>query len=132
MPATMQEQPIILGVPIVSSAPMNMHISTGNLYQCIPAELPQELVQVLAQSKHVRIERIVSKGHHSAPGFWYDQEQHEWVMLLDGWATIGFADGRESLRMAPGDYVTIPAHVRHRVEATSEHAATVWLAVFYG
>lgn len=73
-----------------------------------------------------RIERIVSNHHASSPGFWYDQEEDEWVIVLRGSAAIEFDDGR-FVEMAAGDYLTIPRHVRHRVARTE--AETIWLAV---
>lgn len=107
----------------------------GNLTAAIPATLPAELVECLASGGTTRIERIVSKGHKSAPGFWYDQERHEWVVLIKGEAVISFdedfAHGQQSVRLLPGDYLHIAAHVRHRVDWTSETEDTIWLAVFY-
>ncbi len=84
---------------------------------------------MLAQSEHVRIERIVSRGHVTPPGEWYDQDTHEWVVLLTGSATLTFEDRSETL--AAGDHVLIPAHRRHRVEWTDPAQPTVWLAVHY-
>ncbi|HEY0848004.1 MAG TPA: cupin domain-containing protein [Noviherbaspirillum sp.] len=106
-------------------------METGNLYVQIPSFLPEEAVEVLARGKGMRIERIVSKGHCSAPGFWYDQSDDEWVVLLKGEAVLRFEQGDRAVRMMPGDYVNIPAHERHRVESTADNTETVWLAVFY-
>ena len=77
----------------------------------------------------MRIERIVSQGHASPPGFWYDQDQHEWVIVLRGRARVRFEDGL--LEMAAGDCINIPAHRKHRVEWTTPEEPTVWLAVHY-
>ncbi|MBY0514405.1 MAG: cupin domain-containing protein [Gemmataceae bacterium] len=101
-----------------------------NLLADLPTNLPDELVTTLVDSAAVRVERIVSHGHASPPGFWYDQARAEWVLLLTGAATLRFEDRAVELR--PGDCVTIPAHVRHRVEWTTPDAPTVWLAVHYG
>lgn len=106
-------------------------MKSANLFQNIPQQLPEEIAETLASAAQVRIERIVSRGHCSPPGFWYDQAQHEWVLLLQGGASLRFADQDEAVRLAPGDYVNIPAHARHRVESTDAHTDTVWLAVFY-
>ena len=103
----------------------------GSLYRDIPAPLPQELVQTLASAKGVRIERIVSNGHCSPPGFWYDQEEHEWVLLVQGEAMLRFEQGDRVIRLTPGVYVNIAAHEKHRVEWTREDTETIWLAVFY-
>jgi cupin 2 domain-containing protein len=77
----------------------------------------------------VLIERIVSHGHRSLEGFWYDQKRCEWVVLLKGAARLQFED--HTVEMRPGDALNIPAHVRHRVEWTSPDEPTIWLAVHY-
>jgi cupin 2 domain-containing protein len=106
-------------------------MKANNLYENLPEQLPQELTEVLAASSHIRIERIVSKGHRSPPDFWYDQEQHEWVVLLKGEAKLHFENESESTHLRPGEHVLIAAHVKHRVEWTTPDEETVWLAVFY-
>jgi len=91
-----------------------------------------ETVEVLlrrAGHAGARIERIVSTGQASPPGFWYDQDGGEFVVLLSGAARLRFDDGDRLLDMKPGDWVEIPAHVRHRVEFTQAEPPTVWLAV---
>src|SRR5579884_3034176 len=103
----------------------------SNLFADLPASLPAELVTVLLSAEKLRIERIVSHGHASPPGFWYDQDQHEWVLLLQGAAQLRF-EGEEALALQPGDFVNIPAHQKHRVEWTTPNAPTLWLAIFYG
>ncbi|MFC7515595.1 cupin domain-containing protein [Herbaspirillum sp. GCM10030257] len=104
----------------------------ANVYQDIPAALADELIQTLAGAGGVRIERIVSRGHCSSPGFWYEQAEHEWVLLLKGEACLRFERDDRKLLLAEGDHVTIPAGERHRVEWTrNDGTDTVWLAVFY-
>ncbi len=103
-----------------------------NLYGDIPGDLPDELLQTVLQAESVRIERIVSRGHASPEGFWYDQGQDEWVMVLVGAARLRFEGDENALEMRPGDSVNIPAHRRHRVEWTTPDEPTVWLAVHYG
>jgi cupin 2 domain-containing protein len=78
----------------------------------------------------LRLERIVSYGHNSAPGFWYDQEESEWVILLSGSAEIEFANGKIA-NLHAGDYLLIPAHTKHRVKSTSKKEKSVWLALFF-
>ena len=103
----------------------------GNLFTHIPAALPDELVETLAEGGgRVRIERIVSRGHASPPGFWYDQDSVEWVVLLRGAAVLRFEGDEEEVRMRPGDWIEIPAHRKHRVDETADGEDTVWLAVF--
>ena len=102
-----------------------------NLFQDIPSTLTEELVSVLASNRHVRIERIVSTGQASPQGFWYDQDEDEWVVVLSGEAKLRI-EGHSDLRhLGPGDHLTIPARQKHRVEWTSELQPTVWLAVFF-
>lgn len=102
-----------------------------NVCASIPADVPEELVRTLAESEHVRIEQIVSRGHASPDGFWYDQPQHEFVLLLSGAARLRFAGEGAAIQLAPGDHLTIPPHCRHRVEWTTPDEPTVWLAVHY-
>ena len=99
----------------------------SNLFADLPKHLPDELVQTLLAAANVRIERIVSHGHASPEGFWYDQDQHEWVLVLKGAAKVRFEDG--IVEMKAGDFVNIPAHKRHRVEWTTPEEPTIWLAV---
>lgn len=103
-----------------------------NLYAALPQTLPQELVTILAANRHVRIERIVSTGHTTPAGQWYDQDEHEWVVVLQGAARLRFADCEQPVPLQAGDHVLIPAHRQHRVEWTSSNGPTVWLAVFFG
>jgi cupin 2 domain-containing protein len=101
----------------------------SNLLEGIPDELPEELIEVLAENPHARIERIVSDGHTSPQYSWYDQDRDEWVLLVSGSAVLAFEDGPVALK--PGDHLLISAHKRHRVESTSATEKTVWLAVFF-
>ena len=101
----------------------------GNLFEGIPAQLPEELTETLLQSSHVRIERIVSHGHASPPDYWYDQEQHELVFVLQGAARLRL--NTELVELNAGDWLNIPAHQNHRVEWTAPDQPTIWLAIFY-
>jgi cupin 2 domain-containing protein len=100
-----------------------------NLFADLPASLPDEIIETLLEAKNLRIERIVSHGHASPPGFWYDQDQYEFLVLLKGAARLRFYEGE--FEMKPGDFVNIPAHRRHRVEWTAPDEPTVWLAIHY-
>ena len=103
-------------------------VSEGTLSN-LPDNLPEELTTVLHQGQGVRIERIISTRHRSPDGFWYDQPENEWVMVLTGAARLAFED--RVVELLPGASINIPAHTRHRVEWTSPDEPTVWLAVFY-
>lgn len=99
-----------------------------NLFQAIPEQLPQELFKTLLLRNGLRLERIVSRGHTTPSGEWYDQNQDEWVILLSGSATLLFENG-EYQQLTPGDYLLIPAHCRHRVDSTDSLEQSVWLAL---
>jgi len=106
-------------------------MNIGNFYAPFPKELPEEVTESLVRSNSIRIERIISKGHCSTPDFWYDQAENEWVLLMKGAARLKFHKNNEILHLAPGMYINIPAHEKHRVEWTTDQEETIWLAVFY-
>ncbi|RKE35174.1 hypothetical protein B0G76_1232 [Paraburkholderia sp. BL23I1N1] len=104
---------------------------SGNLFDPGTAASPDEQVDALLEDAGVSIERIVSRGHASPPGFWYDSPRAEWVVLLSGAATLEFEGERDLHPMKPGDHVLIEAHCRHRVAWTRDTEPSVWLAVYY-
>ena len=101
----------------------------GNLFTDLPAERGEECFEELLMVGDCRLERIVSHGQHSPPGFWYDQPWQEWVLVLRGAARLRLEGQAGLLALGPGDSVNIPAHCRHRVEWTDPHQPTVWLAL---
>lgn len=101
-----------------------------NIFRDIPAALKTEVFENVLVHNCVRIERILSQGHTSPETGWYDQEENEWVVVLQGKGTIEFEDGSFKV-LAPGDYLNIPAHQKHKVSWTDPEQVTVWLAVFY-
>jgi cupin 2 domain-containing protein len=105
-------------------------LRTGNLFAAVPSSTPREVVDVLVADAAMRLERIVSTGHVTAPGEWYDQDRDEWVVVLRGRARLTLDDGNV-LTLAPGDWIHIPAHRRHRVEWTDPGEPTVWLALHH-
>ncbi|MGF1643292.1 MAG: phosphoribosylaminoimidazole carboxylase [Thiotrichales bacterium] len=104
---------------------------SGNLYAALSAS-PAERFDTLCDAPGARIERIVSSGQSSPPGFWYDQAHAEWVALLQGSAALRFEDEAGERRLVPGDFLLIAPHRRHRVEWTDPQQVTVWLAVHLG
>ena len=100
-----------------------------NLFSSIPITLPNEIAETLVRAGNIRIERIVSQGHASPPDFCYDQDQNEFVLLVQGAARLRFED--DVVEMRPGDWIDIPAHRKHRVEWTTPETKSIWLAVFY-
>ena len=103
-----------------------MNIRVDNFFAGLPASSEQEQFLTLFKSESVKIERIVSHSHSSPPGFWYDQPENEWVMVLRGHAVLELASG-ELVRMKEGDHVLIPNRSKHRIVQTGPE--TIWLAV---
>ena len=101
-----------------------------NLLAGLPTTLNAELTTILVSSDGVRLERIVSFGQASPEGYWYDQHQAEWVVLLTGRARLTIEGEPEDCIMGPGDAVYLAAHCRHRVAWTDPDHPTVWLALF--
>jgi cupin 2 domain-containing protein len=106
-------------------------VRKGNIYAAIPDRASEEIFETLVESGRVRVERIISEAHASPEGSWYDQEQGEWVMVLKGSAGLRIEGQDEPVILKPGEWIDIPAHVRHRVEWTDPEEKTIWLAVFY-
>ena len=112
-----------------SNSVSTMNPTNNNIFKDIPEQLPEELIECIFKRDTIRIERIVSKGHITPAGQWYDQEGDEWVILLQGQATVLYEKDNQSFALTAGDYLLIPAHTRHRVEWTVPELDTVWLAV---
>lgn len=102
----------------------------GNLFENVPPGLPQERFEALLSGGRFRVERILSHGHASPEGFWYQQLEAEWVVVLKGAARLRFDDGRV-IEMMPGACVLIAAGERHRVDWTEPQEPTVWLAIHF-
>ena len=104
----------------------------GNLFADLPVakEAAERLETLLARSG-LRIERIVSTGQASPAGFWYQQADAEWVVLLSGEALLRFEDESAARRLRAGDWLYIEPQRRHRVDWTDPAAPTVWLAVHH-
>jgi len=104
-------------------------MNPANIFDSIPSELTDELFTTIHRTKQFCIKRIVSQGHCSAEGFWYDQNEHEWVIVLEGNAAIQFEGDPQLVELRRGSYLNIPAHIRHRIVRTSPTERTVWLAI---
>jgi cupin 2 domain-containing protein len=103
----------------------------GNLFANLPSALSAEQIDVLLSTTNVKIERIVSHGQTSPEGFWYDQDDNEWVMVAAGAASVLIESETEARTLKAGDHLNIPAHTRHRVTWTDPSQPTIWLAVHY-
>lgn len=104
-------------------------MNAKNFFADIPDKFSEELIDTIFKYESVRIERIISKGHSSPENFWYNQDENEWVIVLEGKAIIKYED-ESTDTLCKGDYLFIPAHKKHRVEWTSTDELTIWLAVF--
>ncbi len=107
-------------------------LKRGSLLTALPDATLEEQIEILSSRGGVRFERIVSRGQSSAEGFWYDQPQDEWVVVISGRAEVEIEGQPRPVELGPGDWIEIPAHVRHRVSWTSDDEPTIWLAVHYG
>ena len=109
-----------------------MTIPAANIFESVLKDARDEEFTELVAADGVRIERIVSTGQASPPGFWYDQPWSEWVLVLSGSAGLLFEGETAPREMQRGDYLLIPAGTRHRVEWTDAGEPTIWLAVHFG
>jgi cupin 2 domain-containing protein len=101
-----------------------------NIFADIPKQLHEELFENIISKDSLKIERIISKGHISPNSGWYDQENDEWVIVLQGEAVLSF-ENKEEVRLKAGDYINIPAHTKHKVSWTLPEKETIWLAIHY-
>jgi len=101
-----------------------------NIFSAIPKDLDVEVLEQLVKSENITIERIISKGHKSPETGWYNQNQNEWVIVLQGKAIISFEE-ESAITLESGDYVNIKPHQKHKVIWTDPSIETIWLAVFY-
>ncbi len=106
-------------------------IETLSLLKNIPLDLADESFDPILSGSGFRLERIVSKGHITAPGDWYDQAWHEWVLLIKGEARVAIEGQADECLLAAGDTLLLPAGCRHRVEWTAPDEETVWLALHF-
>ena len=107
-----------------------MMLDIGNLFDSIPKNISEELFTQLVHGQEFRVERIISKGHTSPESGWYDQDENEWVVVLQGEAKLTFLD-RHTEHLVAGSYINIPARTKHRVSWTSPDVETIWLAIHY-
>ena len=106
-------------------------MALSNLFFDSAVSTAAEQITELLVRPGIRIERIVSCGQASPPGFWYDQAQCEWVVVLSGRARLRFEDEVADRELKPGDFAEIDPHRRHRVAWTDPDVPTIWLAFHY-
>ena len=84
---------------------------SGNLLADVPATLAGEELRALLTTPDLRIERIVSTSQASPPGFWYDQDWPECVLVLAGKARL-LIEGKAARRvLEPGSYCLYYNHI---------------------
>jgi len=107
-------------------------VKAGSLFDGLPSrDSSDEAVEILCRKTAARIERIVSTGQTTPEDEWYDQAADEWVLLVEGGARLRIEGERQDRTLAPGDYLLLPAHCRHRVTWTEREPPTVWLAIHF-
>ena len=106
--------------------PLDIH----NLFKHTANQEDGEQIDKLMQTPHFKVERIISQGHTTPEGQWYDQSTNEYVLLLQGSATL-VIENEPPLHLNAGDYLIIPAHTKHRVTHTQNQPATIWLCIHY-
>ena len=102
-----------------------------NIFKAIPKDLKEELFEQLLCTNDLKIQKIVSKGHTSPKSGWYNQNENEWVMVLKGEAVLSFKNNKKDITLKKGDFINIPAKVKHKVSWTKPNKKTVWLAIYY-
>ena len=105
-------------------------VTAGHIFDALPREVDTELFDILVDNNNVKIERIASNGHSSPDSGWYVQDRNEWVIVLQGEATIALEDGH-TVSLIAGSHLNIPAHTKHKVIWTKDKTETVWIAVHY-
>ncbi|MDX8388156.1 MAG: cupin domain-containing protein [Ghiorsea sp.] len=105
-------------------------MKSSNIFENIPKNIKNEFFETILDKNNLKIERIVSKGHTSPEAGWYDQTQDEWVIVLQGAATLTFENG-EPVGLEAGSYLNIPAHTKHKVSWADPQVETVWLSIYY-
>ncbi|MCK9612820.1 MAG: cupin domain-containing protein [Bacteroidales bacterium] len=106
-----------------------MELHEGNIFKHSLTE-KKEIFNTLFSGNNIKIEQIISSGQTSPADGWFDQKEIEWVILLEGAATLEF-ENNSIKHLHKGDYLYIPAHCRHKVIYTSAEPNCIWLAVFF-
>lgn len=100
-----------------------------NIFEEIIIDKNEEKFFEIFKNETIKIEKIVSNGQTSPQNFWYEQEENEFVLVLEGFAILQFED--KDIELKKGDCLNIKAKQKHRVKFTSLDEPTIWFAVFY-
>jgi cupin 2 domain-containing protein len=99
-------------------------IRPNNLYNQISPDENTEVFTTLFQNDSIKIESI--RSWLKTPGEIYNQEQDEWVILLEGEAELEIDN--QIIILKKGDNFLVPKHTIHRVLSTTKNA--LWIGVF--
>lgn len=105
-------------------------MNVNNIFSNTPVSQQEEIFEVLIRTDAIKIERIISASQIFQPSDWYDQEKDEWIIVLKGKAVLSFED-QLTIHLNEGDYINIPAHVKHKVSWIDPNDKTIWLAIHY-
>ena len=119
------------GEPSPDQAPARSAHGDRNLLEGACPAAGLETTDLLLEHSGLRLERIHSCQASSPEGFWYEQREHEWVLLLEGSAQLQFEDEPTARQLCRGDSLWIEAGRRHRVVATDPAPGCVWVALFW-
>ncbi len=97
-----------------------------NIFDVKKINKTKEIVEILKKNENVRIEKIISTGQTTD---WMEQEEEEFVMLIQGEAIIEYENKTQELRA--GDTVIIKKNEKHRVVYTSKNPCCIWICIFY-
>ena len=93
-----------------------------NLYDYIVPKVGESFTTLL-EHKNIKIVRIVSSD--KVEPIEYIQEEDEWILLLEGEATLLLK--QKEITLLKGENLFIPSKTPHRVTKTQK--GTLWLAV---
>lgn len=127
---TLSASPAVDAAAGLSAPPISLEVPHSLLAGSCPPP-GEESSEVVFQTPLLRLERIHSCSYGSPDGFWYEQPEEEWVLLLQGSAGLRFEDQDCDLQLRPGDSLAIRAGRRHRVTRTDPAPGTIWLALFW-
>ena len=102
-----------------------MTTNFNNIFNDIPSLVIGENFSELLRCQNIVIERIVSSD--KPDNIIYNQPQDEWVILLQGKATLQLKN--DIINLTSGDYLFIPANTPHQVIKTSFEPCCIWLAI---
>ncbi|MCP4970218.1 MAG: cupin [Arcobacter sp.] len=104
-----------------------------NLLENIVIDKENEKIEDILKTRNIRIERIISNGQSTEEDFWYDQEENEFVILLEGNAILEIKEDNKikQIELVKNEYINIKANVKHRVKYTDSNNPTIWLTIFY-